>query len=83
MDVELKFPVEAHHRIIIDATCRDDGKVRSLFAGFDLLEPVTVGNVSAGGKYVSYALSVRLADREEMARVDAAIKSVPGIKMCL
>ncbi len=83
MNAELNFPVDAHHRIIIDATCRDDEKVQSIFAGLNLLEPVTVGNVSVGGKYVSYSLSVRIADREEMGRIDAAIKSVPGIKMCL
>ena len=38
---------------------------------------------ASGGKYVSYSLSVRLKDREEMARLDAAIAGVPGLKMCL
>ena len=44
---------------------------------------MVVGWASAGGKYVSYSLSVRLKDREEMARFVAAIVSVPGLKMCL
>ena len=53
------------------------------FAGFELVEPVVESRASSGGKYISYSLSVRLKDREEMARLDAAIASVPGLKMCL
>ena len=81
--VELKFPVVAHHRLICDATRRDDAATAAMFAGFELVEPVTESRASSGGKYVSYSLSVRLKDREEMARLDAAIASVPGLKMCL
>ena len=83
MKPELKFPVVAHHRIIVDAGRADETRARSLFAGFDLVEPLAVGHASSGGKYVSYALSVRFADRAEMARFDQAIAAVPGLKMCL
>ena len=81
--VELKFPVVAHHRLICDALRRDDVAVAAAFSGFELVEPVAESRASAGGKYVSYSLSVRLKDREEMARLDAAIAGVPGLKMCL
>ena len=81
--VELKFPVVAHHRLIVDAARRDDVATAAVFAGFELVEPVAESRASAGGKYVSYSLSARLKDREEMARLDAAIASVPGLKMCL
>ena len=81
--VELKFPVVAHHRLICDAARRDEAAMKAAFAGFELVEPVEESRASAGGKYVSYSLSVRLKDREEMARLDAAIASVPGLKMCL
>lgn len=83
MSTELEYPVVAHHRIIVNADRRDDERVKALFASFDLTEPVTLGNVSSSGKYVSYAVSVRLSGPEETARLDAAIKDVPGIKMCL
>ena len=83
MAAELKFPVVAHQRIIVNAAQRDDARAKACFADFDLPEPLTVANVSSGGKYVSYAISVRLADRDEMARFDEAVKRVPGIKMCL
>ena len=81
--IELKFPAVAHHRLICDATRRDDATTVAAFAGFELVEPVAESRASAGGKYVSYSLSVRLKDREEMARLDAAIAGVPGLKMCL
>ena len=81
--VELKFPVVAHHRLIVDAARRDEAAMKSAFAGFELVEPVAESRASAGGKYVSYSLSARLKDREEMTRLDAAIAGVPGLKMCL
>ena len=82
-DVELKFPVVAHQRLIVEAAKRDDAATKAVFAGFDLVEPVTESRASAGGKYVAFALSVRLKDREEMARFDATVTTVPGLKMCL
>lgn len=82
-DVELKFPVVAHQRLIVEAAKRDDAATKAAFAGFDLVEPVTESRASAGGKYVAFALSVRLKDREEIARFDATVATVPGLKMCL
>ena len=83
MNSQLKFPVIAHHRIIVNAAARDDAKTVELFNGFELIEPVAVGNTSSSGKYVSFGLSVRLKDREDMARLDEKIKLVPGLKMVL
>ena len=81
--VELKFPVVAHHSLICDAARRDEAAMKAAFAGFELVEPVAESRASSGGKYVSYSLSVRLKDREEMVRLDAAIAGVPGLKMSL
>ena len=81
--MELKFPVVAHHRLIVDAARRDDAATAAAFAAFELVEPVAESRASAGGKYVSYSLSVQLRDREEMSRFDAAIAGVPGLRMCL
>lgn len=83
MSEELKFPVVAHHRIIVNAPARDDVATKRLFDGFDLVEPVAEANASSGGKYVSFGLSVRLKDRNEMDRLDGQIKLVPGLKMVL
>lgn len=83
MAEELKFPVVAHHRIIVNAAARDDVAMQALFTGFELVEPIAEVNASAGGKYVSFGISVRFSDREEMARFDEQLKLVPGLKMVL
>ena len=83
MNEDLKFPVVAHHRIIVNAEGRDDAQTKALFEGFDLVAPVTEANTSSGGKYVSYSLSVRFKDRAEMAKFDEQLKRVPGLKMVL
>ena len=80
---ELKFPVVAHHRVIVHAERRDDAATAAAFAGFDLVEPVVASRVSEGGRYVSYGVSVRLKDRDEMMRFDARLPMVPGLKMVL
>ncbi len=80
---EIQFPVTAHHRIIVHAAQKDDALTAELFASFDLAEPLAHGNTSSGGKYASYALSVRLSDRAEMDRLDAVFAQVPGLKMVL
>lgn len=80
---ELKFPVVAHHRLIIVAAERDDAAIKACFDGFDLVEPVAEQCASAGGKYISYGVSVRLPDRATMERLDQAFAKVPGLKMCL
>jgi len=80
---ELKFPVVAHHRIIVCAESRDDAAMRRLFADFDLTAPVAETNSSVGGKYVSFGLSIRYADRTDMNRFDERLRLVPGLKMVL
>jgi len=83
MTEELKFPVVAHHRIIVNTAEKDLAAMQTLFAVFDLVEPVAEARASSGGKYVSFGLSVRLNDRDEMARLDEQIKLVPGLRMVL
>lgn len=82
-NAKLRFPVVAHHRMIIVAAERNEAAIKACFDGFDLVEPIAEQNASTGGKYVSYGLSVRLPDRETMERLDKAFVAVPGLKMCL
>lgn len=83
MNPEMKFPVVAHHRAIINAAARDDATLKALFQTFDLVEPIVVGNSSSGGKYLSYGISVRFDGPDTMARFDEVLKQIPGLKMVL
>ena len=38
--VELKFPVVAHHRVIVNAAAKDVAKMQELFADVELVEPL-------------------------------------------
>ena len=81
--VELKFPVVAHHRVIVNAAEKDVAKMQALFADFELAEPLVEARASSGGKYASFAVSVRFRDAAEMSRFDEKLKQVPGLKMVL
>ena len=79
----MKFPVVAHHCVIVYAEKKDMDVMRKLFDAFDLVEPIKESRNSSGGKYASIALSVRFKDSGEMSRFDEQLKAVPGIKMVL
>lgn len=57
--------------------------MRELFADFDLVEPLVEARASSGGKYASFAVSVRFHDAAEMSRFDEKLELVPGLKMVL
>lgn len=80
---EIKYPVVAHHRLIVNAEAKNEAETRAVFKDFKLVEPVKEVNASYSGKYVSFSLSVKLESKEETAKLDAAIARVPGLKMCL
>lgn len=83
MDEELKFPVVAHHRVIVRAEEKDAAAMQRLFADFELVEPIAETRASSGGKYASFAVSVRFGSKDEMSRFDERLKHVPGLKMVL
>lgn len=83
MNEELKFPVVAHHRVIVKAEEKDVAAMQRLFADFELVEPVMEARASSGGKYASFAVSVRFGSKDEMSRFDERLKLVPGLKMVL
>lgn len=83
MDEKLEYPVVAHHRVIVKAEAKDPALLQRLFADFELVEPIAEANASSSGKYVSFAVSARFRDAAEMARFDAQLKLVPGLKMVL
>ena len=83
MNEKLRFPVVAHHRVIVNAAEKDVAKMQELFADFELVEPLVEARASSGGKYASFAVSVRFRDAAEMSRFDERLKQVPGLKMVL
>jgi len=81
---ELKFPVQWHHKIICDKTVTTayDDIVKILRSnGFN--DNPEAGSESAGGKYVSWRVSLTFNDRETMHRVGEQLHAVPGVKFLI
>lgn len=82
-DAELEFPVEVHFRIVCVESDPVRAAVRATAEGLGLSDRLVRGNASSGGKYLSYQLTHTVESREELKKIDAAFRSVEGVKMVL
>lgn len=82
-DKQIEYPVEVHFRIIAEALEEVSAAVRSAAALRGLESRLRPGNQSAGGRYQTWNLSVRVNSGEELREIDAGFRSVPGVKMVL
>lgn len=82
---ELRYPVDWHFRIITENAAHPEvvRRLRLILADFNVTNPLNIGNESAGGKYVSYLVTVTFPDRKFMEDISAALNAVPGVKMVL
>ena len=77
------YPAECHFKIIGG---NDDGlleRIREALATLELDVPVTMGNASAEGKYITYNLTVRVEDRPHMETLDTTFRAIEGVKIVL
>ena len=80
---EALFPAECHFKVI----ARDeDGVAESLHRALLSLQveaPLSAGNSSAAGTYITYNLSLLIETHARMLEIDAALRAVDGVKMVL
>lgn len=81
--VEVVYPSEFHFRIIVEAKTADETVLSSAIARYRVTAPLSASRQSSAGRYLAYSLSVRVESRDELNALDAAIKSVPGVRMVL
>jgi putative lipoic acid-binding regulatory protein len=80
---ELQFPVTWTGRIIghdLDSLACD---LRKALKGLGYDSPVTRGNASQHGRYVTYNTTLTFEDRDTMRMVMHALAQVNGVKMVL
>ena len=82
---EIIFPVDWQFRIVVvaetaAATREILGKV---LKDHGVLNPLTDGAVSSGGKYRTFLVSVLLTGREMMNQLAQELADVPGVKIVL
>ena len=82
---KLEYPVDWHYRIITENAAHPDvvHRIRQVLEDFKVANPLKIGNESAGGKYVSYLVTVTFPDRKFMEDISAAFNAIPGVKMVL
>ncbi len=82
---ELEYPVDWHFRIITENAAHPEviQQLRKVLDDFKVSNPLTIGNESGQGKYVSYLVTVTFPDRKFMEDISVALAAVPGVKMVL
>ena len=80
---ELVFPLTAHFRVIAEKDRVDKGRLEQAVSPFTLTEPLAPANVSSKGRYVSFAFSAHVVNRDELRQIDTVLREVPGVRMVL
>ena len=83
-DLEIEFPTECHFKVIAYDLEGVHKNLNKCLIDLDLpnhaFQP---SNKSKHGKYISYETSIVVESHSRMTEIDAAIRSVEGVKMVL
>jgi len=80
---QVKFPVVVHFKIIGEVS--EDLRTHLEIALWELriAETLHPGRLSAGGKYMTFNLSMTVHSAESLREIDARLRAVTGVKMVL
>ena len=70
-------------RVIAEAVEGMSGRIEEALQAHGFALAIESGNRSAGGKYISYPLSLRMESLEQMQAVDRTLRALRGVKMVL
>ncbi len=80
---EIEFPVDCHFKVIAEELNGIQSAIETALMNLGVSSPLPTGNRSAGGKYVTFNVTVRVGSREQMNQIDAELRKIPGVKMVL
>jgi putative lipoic acid-binding regulatory protein len=80
---EIQFPVICHFKIIADNMPGVKTMLEKKLQDLGVVNPLSEGTHSAGNKYVTYNLEVKVGSKEYMMQLDQAIRHAPHVKMVL
>ena len=77
------YPAECHFRIIVTETFAGEAALQAVLAGYTVTAPLAASRASQQGRFRSFGVSVRVGGREELVRLDGALRAVEGVKLLL
>ncbi len=80
---KLEFPLDCHFKVIAEDLENMHFVIETVLMGQGVSNPLTAGNKSEGGKYITFNVSVRVDSREQMNQIDAELRNIQGVKMVL
>jgi putative lipoic acid-binding regulatory protein len=80
---DLKFPLDCQFRIIAENKQGMHFVIETVLMEHGVTSPLETENLSQGGKYQSYSVSLRVESLEQMNRIDNALRNIAGVKMVL
>ena len=83
VEQEVAYPAVFHFRIIVEVGAAAESVLEVAVAAYKITQPLTSSQASAAGRYQAYSVSVEMQSRAELYAFDAAVKSVPGVRMLL
>ncbi|MBP9865570.1 MAG: DUF493 domain-containing protein [Candidatus Omnitrophica bacterium] len=80
---ELQFPLDCQFRVIAENRKNMYFVIETVLIQHGVAAPLQREHESAGGKYLSFSVDVRVESLEQMNRIDAALRSIEGVKMVM
>ena len=77
------YPAECHFRIIVSGDFSSDDELQQVLSSCEITAALTAANASAGGKFRSLQVSVRIKDRAELVRLDRELRAIKGVRLVL
>ncbi len=77
------YPAVFHFSVVAETPFAHCQRLLDLLADHDVTAPFEAGPPSKSGRYATFRASVRLASREQLEALTAALGQVPGVRMVL
>ncbi len=77
------YPAECHFRVIVAGDFAAEAELRQALAASEVTSPLASARHSAGGRFHSLQVTVRVKDRAELVRLDRDLRAVAGVRMVL
>lgn len=80
---ELEFPLDCSYRIIAENREHMHFVIETVLLQLGVHSPLVKNHESSKGRYVSFAVDVRVPSREMMDRIDRELRLIEGVRTVL